>query len=156
MRHEEISARRPHARPLREERSRTRQNNPKLGELAGLRIDLYRPAMLLDDDVVTDGKAQSGPFTGRFGREERVEHLLLHLGRNAGAVVANPDFYAIAEVFGRGSQRRLKIVAIGLRFTFSRRIEAVGDQVEQRPRNLLREQIDLTGGRVKGPFQGDS
>ena len=29
----------------------------KFGELAGLRIDLYRPAMLLDDDVVTDGQA---------------------------------------------------------------------------------------------------
>ena len=29
----------------------------KFGELAGPRIDLYRPAMLLDDDVVTDGQA---------------------------------------------------------------------------------------------------
>ena len=28
-----------------------------LGELTGLRIDLNRPAMLLDDDVVTNGQA---------------------------------------------------------------------------------------------------
>ena len=35
--------------------SRTRQNNPDFGELPRLRIDLNRPAMLLDDDVVTDG-----------------------------------------------------------------------------------------------------
>ena len=36
---------------------RSRQNDPKFGELTGLRIDLYRPAMLLDDDVVTNGQA---------------------------------------------------------------------------------------------------
>ena len=35
--------------------SRARQNHPDFGELARLRIDFYRPAMLLDDDVVTDG-----------------------------------------------------------------------------------------------------
>jgi hypothetical protein len=35
----------------------TRQNDPKFSELAGLGIDLYRPAMLLDDDVVANGKA---------------------------------------------------------------------------------------------------
>jgi hypothetical protein len=35
----------------------TRQDDPKFGELTGLRIDLYSPAMLLDDDVVTDGQA---------------------------------------------------------------------------------------------------
>ncbi len=40
------------------------EDNPKFGELAGLRIDLYRPTMLLDDDVVTDGQAQPSPFTG--------------------------------------------------------------------------------------------
>jgi len=28
-----------------------------LSELAWLRIDVYRPAMLLDDDVATNGKA---------------------------------------------------------------------------------------------------
>ena len=50
-----------------------RQHDPKLGELAGLSVDFYRPAMLLDDDVVADRKAEPGPFTGRLGRKERVE-----------------------------------------------------------------------------------
>ena len=58
-------------------RRRARQNDPKFGELTGLRIDLNRPAMLLDDDVVTNGKAQPSPFTGRLGRKERVEQFSL-------------------------------------------------------------------------------
>jgi hypothetical protein len=37
------------------ESSNARQDNADLGELAGLRIDLYRPAVLLDDNVVTNG-----------------------------------------------------------------------------------------------------
>ena len=105
--------------------TRARQNDPKFGEFAGLRIDLNRPAMLLDDDVVTDGQAQPGPFTGRLGRKERVEQLLLHLGRYAGAVVANPDFDPVAEVLGRGSQRGLVIALIGVHFALGRGVEAV-------------------------------
>ena len=42
---------------LDEGRSRARQNNPEFGEVARLGVDFYRPAMLLDDDVVTDGQA---------------------------------------------------------------------------------------------------
>ena len=55
--------------------------------------------MLLDDDVVTDGQAQPGPFTGRLCRKERVEQLLLYLKGYAGAVVAYPDFDAVARFF---------------------------------------------------------
>jgi hypothetical protein len=51
---------------FREEGSRPRQNDPELGELARLRIDISRPAVLLDDDVVTDGQAKAGPFSKRF------------------------------------------------------------------------------------------
>ena len=43
-------------------RSGTRQYNRELGELARLRVDLNRTAMLLDDDVVTEGKAETGSF----------------------------------------------------------------------------------------------
>ena len=42
---------------LDEGRSGARQNNPEFGEVARLGVDLYGPAMLLDDDVVTDGQA---------------------------------------------------------------------------------------------------
>ena len=64
-------------------------------------------------------------------------------------------FHAVTEVLGRCSQRRLVVASVRLGLTLRGGVEAVGDQVEQRPRNLLREQIDLTGSRVKGPLQGD-
>ena len=60
--------------------------------------------MLFDDDVVTDGEAKAGAFSGRFGREERVEHLFFRVRRNTRAVIADPDFHAIAKVFGRRSR----------------------------------------------------
>jgi hypothetical protein len=77
---------------------RTRQNNSYSGELAGPRIHLYLSRMLLHDDVMSDGQAEAGPLSGGFGREKGIEHLFPHLGRNAGAVVANRDLYAVAEV----------------------------------------------------------
>ena len=81
--------------------------------------------MLLDDDVVTNGQAKPRPFSGGLGRKERIEQLLLHLGRNAGAVVADPDFDAVAEVLGRGSKRGLVVASIRFRFALRRRVEAV-------------------------------
>src|ERR1700733_675293 len=91
-----------------------RQNNPEFGELVGLGIDLYRPGMLLDDDVMADRQAKPSAFAGRFCREERVEHLFLHVGGYAGAIVADADFDTISEVLGRGSKLRLVIGPIGL------------------------------------------
>ena len=52
--------------------------------------------MLLDNDIVTDGEAKAGPFSCGFRCEEGIEHLLFHFRWNTVAVVANPDFYAIA------------------------------------------------------------
>ena len=54
--------------------------------------------MLLDDDIVTDGQAKPGAFSGRLGGEERVEHLFLHLRRDAGSIVPNRYFNTVAEV----------------------------------------------------------
>src|SRR5580658_2815188 len=112
--------------------------------------------MLLDDDVVTNGQAKASTLSGWFGREEGIEHLLPDLGRNAGAVVAYPDFDAVAEVPGRGSERGLIVAPIWVGFARRNGVEAVRDQVEQRPRDFLREQIDFTRRRVKKPLQGDS
>ena len=50
---------------------------------------------------MADREAESGPLSSRFGREEGVEHLFLHIGRNAGAVVANTDLYPVTEVSSR-------------------------------------------------------
>ncbi len=67
---------------------------------AGLGVDVDRAAMLLHDDVVAHRQAKPGALARRLGGEERIEHLLLHLGRNAGAVVADADFDVVAEVLG--------------------------------------------------------
>jgi len=55
--------------------------------------------------LVTNGKAEPSPFIGWLCRKERVERLLLHLGGYASAIIANPDFDAIAEVLGRGGKQ---------------------------------------------------
>ena len=54
--------------------------------------------MLLHDDVVSDGQAKASALSSRLRREEGIEHLFPDLGRNAGAVVANPDFNFVAKV----------------------------------------------------------
>jgi hypothetical protein len=83
--------------------------------------------MLLDDDIVTNGQAKPSPFTGRLCRKEWVEQLLPHLRGYTGAVVAYPDFDPVAKVLSRGSNRRLLVATICLRFAFGRRVKAVGD-----------------------------
>ena len=87
--------------PSGSERSFAWKNNPDFGELAGLRIDLDRPRMLLDDDVVSDGQAKASTLASRFCRKEGIEHLLPYLGWNPRAVVANSDFNFVADVFCR-------------------------------------------------------
>src|SRR6476619_1134351 len=108
--------------------------------------------MLLDDDVVSDGKAEAGAFSGWFGCEEGIEHFLLNLGRNADAIVANRNRHAVAEVLRRSRKSRLIATAIVLLFTLGRRIKAVRDQVQKSPCDLLWVHIDFTGGRIKQPF----
>ena len=51
------------------------------------------------------------PSPAGFVVKNGFKHLLLHLKRNASAVVADPDFDAVAKVFGRGSKSWLVIAA---------------------------------------------
>ena len=104
---------------------RARQSDDDFGELPRLRIDLYRPAMLLDDDVVTDGEAKPGAFSRWFCREERIEYFLFHFGWNAGAVVADSDFDAIPKTFGCGRKGWLIAIATDLPLVLGRRVEAI-------------------------------
>src|SRR5262249_22776544 len=106
-----------------------RKNDPKLGVHTGLGVDIDRPAMLLDDDIVADGKAKPGALPGSLVCEKRVEQLLLHRGRNAGAVVADPDFHLIAKAAGRGRKGWLIAIISGLGFPLGRGIKAIGDEV---------------------------
>ena len=95
--------------------------------------------MLLDDDIVAQRQAEASAFAGRLGGEEWIEHFFLHLGWDAGAIVANPDLHAVAETLGRCRKRRLVVVTLGLGLAFRRRVKAVGNQVEQHPGDLLRD-----------------
>src|SRR5262245_7960458 len=105
--------------------------------------------MLLDDDVVADGKAKSGALSGRFGREERVEHLFFHVRRHTAAVVADSDFHAIAEVFGRGCEGWLVTASINLCSAPGRSIEAICNQIKKSSPDVLRENVCPTGRRIK-------
>ena len=81
--------------------------------------------MLLHDDVVTDREPKPCALSGGFRREEWIEHLLPDVGRNAGAVVADPDFNAVAKVLGRGSESGFMAISLGLCIALRRRVKAV-------------------------------
>jgi hypothetical protein len=80
------------------------ENNPDFGELAGLRIDLDRPRMLLHDYIVSNGQAKASALSSRFCRKEGIEHLFPYFRSNTHPVVANRDLYAVAEALRRGSE----------------------------------------------------
>src|SRR5215472_5244787 len=133
-----------------------RQGDDDLGKHAGLGFDVDPAAMLLDDDVMGHREAEPCPFPGRLGREERIEYLFPDVGRNAGAVVTNPDLYAVTKVLRRCRKGRLIAIATIQLLALSCGIEAVRDEVQKCSGDLLWEHVDLTGGRIKGPFQFDS
>ena len=111
--------------------------------------------MLLDHNIVADGEAKAGPFSGGFRREEGIEHLFFHFSWNTGAIVANPDFDAIAKALGRGSEGWHVIAAVRFRLALDRCIEAVRDKVQQRPRDVLREHVGCTSGGIQCSLEGD-
>ena len=95
--------------------------------------------MLLDDDVVADGKAEPGALSRWLGREERIEYPFSDLRWNAAAIITNSDFHAIAEILcGRLKDGFIGVIA-GLTFAFRGRVETIGNQVEKYSSNLLRE-----------------
>jgi hypothetical protein len=54
--------------------------------------------VLLGHDVVADREAEAGSLASRFGRKERLKELVLDLGWNADAVVADADLDRITEI----------------------------------------------------------
>ena len=84
-------------------------------------------------------------------------------GSAAGAAVSGPsppwnvvDQPAVAcaarlhaEALGGSSKDRLAVASICFRFALRRRIETIGDQVQEHPRNVLWEDVDFTGGRAR-------
>src|SRR5258708_12609473 len=81
-----------------------RKNDLEFGEFAGLGVGLDRSGMLLDDNVVAQRETKTRSFAGGLRRKEGIEHLFLHLGRNASAGVTDPDLHAVAKVFVPGRE----------------------------------------------------
>src|SRR5579871_965452 len=77
----------------------SRQYDGELGKFSGHGVDVDRATVLLHDDVVRHRQSKPGAFAGRLGGEEGIEHLLLHLGWDAGAVVADADLDMVAATF---------------------------------------------------------
>ncbi len=111
--------------------------------------------MLLDDNVVAQRETKTRSFASGLRRKEGMEHLFLHVGRNADAAVTDPDLHAVAEVFGCGSKGGLITIAIDLGLTLRRRVKAVGNQIQNHPCDFLGKHVDLTSVGIKGPLQGD-
>src|SRR5262249_40351236 len=111
--------------------------------------------MLFHDDVVTDGEPKPGSFSGRLRCEERVEYLFFYVRWDAGAVIPNPDFYAIAKASCRGHQGWFIAIVFSLGSTPGCRIKAVRDQVQKHPRDILRKYVGLPSGRVERLLHGD-
>src|SRR5262249_28808168 len=105
--------------------------------------------MLLNDDVVADGKPEPSSFSRRLSRKKRVEHPFFHVRRNAGAVVADSDFHPIANIFGLGGLRRLVIAIIGRSSALGRSIKAIRNQIKKSAPDVLRENVCSTGSRIK-------
>src|SRR6185437_6192705 len=97
---------RPSYRPfdLARKINRPRQDDDELGEAARLSLDVNGAAVLFDDDVVAHGQAETRPLACGLGGEERIEHLVLHVCRDAHAIVADANFHAV----GKSSRRGLK------------------------------------------------
>src|SRR5882724_6304812 len=100
--------------------------------------------MLLDDNVVAQRETKTRSFARGLRRKKWIEHLFLYLGRNASAIVPDPDLHAVAEGFSRDSKGGLITIAVSLAFTFRCRVEAVGNQVQKYPGDFLGKHIHLT------------
>jgi hypothetical protein len=140
---------------ISDEQSGAGQDNPDFGELAELCIDLDGARVLFHDDIVADGEAKTRAFSGRFGREKRVEHLFSHVRRHTGAVIVNSDFHTIAKILGRGRESRLVVATIDLCSAPGRSIEAVCNEIKKSPPDVLRENVCPTSRRIKGLLELD-
>ena len=126
-----------------------RQHDLKLGEHAGLGLNLNQSAMLLDDDVMAERQAKPGPFAGGLV----VKNGLNILSFTSGGMPVPLSRILIStrspRLLGRGHKGWLVGIAIGLRLALRRRIEAVRDQIEQHPGDLLGEHINLASRWIK-------
>src|SRR6476620_11869999 len=111
--------------------------------------------MRLRDDVVGDRQAKPGAFTRWLGREERLEQLVSDISGDPGAVVAHMDFHPVSDLLRGDLQRGLEV---GGRVPRShvRGVEAVAEQVQEYPRDVLRVDLDRRDPIAEMPIQSDA
>jgi len=131
-----------------------RQADREFGECASLAVDRDRAAMLLGDDVVADRETEAGALSRRFCREERLKKPVAVFGRDAGAIVAHPDLDGLAKIARRDLQHRAER-AIRVAALFGSGIEAIADQVQQDPGDVLRHDLDRCKVPVEVAFHRD-
>ena len=93
--------------------------------------------MLLGHDVVADRETKAGPLAGWLRREERLKELILDFRRDARAVVTHMHLDRITEIPRRYLQCWLEVRITPLSLAFGGGIEAIADQIEADPSDVL-------------------
>src|SRR5215471_12427218 len=124
----------------------SRQPHRELGEVTDFAVDRDGATVLQRYDLVAYRQPKTGAFTGRLGREERLEQLVPVFRRNTDAIVAHPDLDASVEPAGRHLQCRA-VSSVALATALASGIEAVADEVEKHASELLRHDVD--GGEIE-------
>jgi hypothetical protein len=96
----------------------------------------------------------SQTIVGRESGEERLEQFVSDVGRNAGAIVLHTDFHRITDVTGADLQRRHQLRIAAVTCPPRCRVEAIGEEVEKHPRDVLR--VDIDRGDAFAPATRDA
>jgi len=132
-----------------------RQRDHELRERFDLAVDRDRPAVRVRDNIVGDRQAQTGALGARLGGEEGLEQLIPDVSGNAGAVVANVDFHPVSGLLRGDPQRGHEVGGRIVSRSHVRGVEAVAEQVQENPRDVLRVDLDRRDAFAEIPFQRD-
>ena len=113
----------------------------------GLRTDLDGSTVLLDDDVMADRETEASAFARGLCCEEGIEHLLF--SHRAECRCRFREYRSRQDRRGSLSRRRASAHSRRQQRALCHRIEAIGDQVEKHPSDLLRENIGFARGHIK-------
>src|SRR5579872_1223941 len=132
-----------------------RQAHDEFGKLADAAFDIDAAAMAARHDIIADGEAEPGTLAGRLGREERREQLGADPVGNAYAVIAHADLDRLAEVSRRNLEGRLEFRLGAVALALVGGIEAVADEVEEDPRQILRRRRNHAHRGIEIPLHRD-
>src|SRR5689334_16906660 len=119
-----------------------RQGNNEFGKFIHLAVHLDRPAMLLRNDVVADRQAKPGTLACGLSGEKRLEKFVAYVVWNACSIVAYKHLHAVRRGTGRYLQHRHEPGFRAAPSPSRGRVEAVAEQVQQHPRDILRRKFN--------------